>query len=374
MPEHLSDHLLRIATHAAARATSRPAVRKESPALSFYTLFMSLRALGSRARRLGQLEFGIAEFTSWQRPALTISWLILWSIICYRPYLVVVGPLVYVLDGHFVPGYAGKYRPEISETEGEFEGVLPDPVLETQPQSAKGEEEETRDILEALRHGQEALNKILGVLDKFDEFRDRTATFQDPQWSCLLFVGLLILLVSTTILASKVSVPLLFASSAWLAVGSSHPQVNRIKKDLKEIELEIFGESHTLEHLLLWAQEFKRSFITDDPPLQREVEIFELQRQGLTPRLWDTVLYSPFVYTPQSRHRLAQQLPPGSRELDGVLPPEGWYFSESENWKPDSDVDWVTDRYVPDVSIENEWACDSEWRRRRLTRVCYHHA
>lgn len=332
-----------------------PAEVAELPHLSILVVLGTLVTLGNRIRALGMMEIGISLIFSWQRPTLTISMLLMWSYCCYSPHLFLAVPLVVLLGKELVPNYARTF------------GLIPPPVDHDEPEFEHDgriiASEEPFDIFTALRTGQAKLKKVVELLDRLDAFIAGPASFKkDPRTSCLLLASVLCAVFLIVVGGKFISFSFLFVSGAWIAAFFTIPQVKAMN---------LRPPKPPIEPIRRELEIAKDQFCIDDNPLTLTVEVFELQQQGLTPRLWEPRGFSPYVYTTESRFRVHQQLPPGEKSIDDIVPPEGWNFVENDEWKPTS-TDWAARRGIKGVNLNGEWAIDidSDWRRRRWSRLC----
>ncbi|ANB15646.1 Pex28p [Sugiyamaella lignohabitans] len=241
------------------------------------------------------------------------------------------------------------------------------------------EEQEAKDMLKSVRQLQALLNDIANLLDVIEELFYGIGSFAgDERTSTAVYLLLLIGIFILPVGASLIPVNFSVAVMGWAAVGLLHPvvgkEVKRIKVEYLDVEELILGD-------LFRDFEAKEIIIENHGPEDtREVEIFELQRQGLTPRLWDAWVFTPLIYSEKSIYRISEERPPGCAFIESVLPPPGWYFDDQHPWILDEMTKaWVLDRSVLNVEIDldEHWAYDyrggqrGEWRRRRWTRTCF---
>lgn len=388
---HVSD----IIYDAAARAASSKAVESQLdhlPALSLYAFVTSLMTLGSRVLALGRIELGIAEIISWRRPAMTISLLLIYTQLCYHPQWLVLLPLFYFVTKVLVPNYAAKFKITTNDFEedlcvgndaGDIAGIPARkdlvPTVLTTPASEHETARNDRSLLKAIRKGQKQLEDIVKILDKFDEFSNGPAKFTDPQTSCLMLVACTALLVCNAYLLTFVSVPVVFSSIGWSVLLFNHPVV---KKWQEKLELKIPSGAIDYEVLADEVNKFSRKHVLmDDEILVKKVQIFELQPRGLTARQWldEAAIFSTSSYIPESPERAQRLKPTGESDIMDVLPPEHWYFDLSEDWEIESNADnWASSLSPRSIQIDGCWVYDnvdsedSNWRRRKLVRNCYH--
>lgn len=356
------------------------------PALSVMLLITNLRKLNSRTRLLADVQYQVARFFSWNEPAFTLTVLSLHTYICIYPNLLVCVPIVGLLLGILIPGYDKRHPPRELGIEPTDKPRKPEfdemseftPDLDPPPEYTK----QDRDVMKTLRHLQNVLTNIVKALEDFDCFVYTTGSFVNEKDSSALFVILLGILPVAVYGASFVPVNVFIISVGWLAAIACHPMFQKHAKQFKEDYAEYFVANEKWLEELLSAFE-KREIIIDEPPENRTVEIFELQRQGLTPRQWDPWVFTPTIYSENSPFRISQSRPPGTRFIDDVQPPEGWHFLPEYPWELDHNTKaWTQYRDIRkvEIDIEHHWAYDSdngihgEWRRRRWIRKCFRQA
>ena len=368
---HVADVMYDTASRMASTNTVQSTL-SELPALSLYAFVTSIMTLGSRILKMGKIELGMAQMMSWQRPAFTLSVLSFYSVLCYHPQWIVILPLFYFTFFVLIPNYAQKFKMDDAAAEVEV-----DPLLFMPINSEEEKKKNSRNLLTAVKQGQKSLTNIVATLDKFDEFRNGPARFVDAPISVMLLVGLMLLLVLSAWALSFVSVPLFFSICGWALVCSKHPLAKLTTEKLEEIDL---GPQIDMKTLYAAYVRFCRTHVLlDEKPLQRVVEIYELQPQGLTSRHWDSLhsVYSTSPYVLSSPHRIQKERPAGCTKIEDVLPPNGWYFDLTDDWVCDEDAwGWASINGLSDVTATAQWAYDvpdgtKPWRRCRWTRSCY---
>lgn len=348
------------ALDAVSKFSNTPQMPKEPaalPALSILVVLGTLVTLRHRIKALGLMEIGVSLVFSWQHPALTLCVLLMWSYACFNPHLFIALPFVILLGKELIPNYASTFgltQVTVDNDEPEFEAD--DRIMPI---------EESFDVMAALRTGQAKLQKIVELFDKLDHFIEGPASFKkDPKSSCLLLAGTLFALFLIVFTGRYISLSFVFVATSWIVALVMLPPVK---------DLNLRPPKPPIEPIRRELEVAKEHICIDDTPLSCTVEVFELQQQGLTPRIWEPRGFSPYVYTTESRIRALQQLPPPSeKDLDDIEPPVGWDFEHKDEWHPASN-DWVARRGIKAVKLDGDWAVDveSDWRRRRWVRKCY---
>jgi hypothetical protein len=356
----------------------------DEPDFSLSILAFNLRKLNARTGLLLALPGTISHVLSWHQPTLTMSVLMLYTYMCFYPFLLSALPALLVLVGVLIPGY--DYRHPISHNllsarfykhdsviEAETERLEIQEMIELQMKKQQAENEKV--FIERLRDLQNGLGRLVEVFDKLEHFVKHVGSFKDERRASATYLFLMMLIFSTTYFASFVPPHLAILFTGWTIIICSHPVIRvKVQKFLKE-----YFEQESFVVTAIKSLE-KTEVIIDFEPEERKVELFELQRVGLTPRQWIPWLYTPVVYEPQSALRKRHARPPGTRFLEDAQPPSGWFFKEDEPWVLDTKTKgWVSHRGIRfvELDLENSWAYDykdnerGEWRRRRWVRKCY---
>lgn len=358
---------------------------QDLPSLSVAIIASSLIKLNARTGIIKDTQYQIARFLSWKQPAFTVSVLIIFTVICFHPYLLVAMPSLGLLFGVLIPGFESRHP-------GRYVDILPvdgprghqsefDELADYTPRlDPPLLDEKDRDILLMLRKLQNSLTRVVHLLEMADEFLHTTGNFKNEHDASALYLIILLGLPPVVYAASFIPVHHTIAVGGWLVALSQHPvsqaKLTKIKVDYKEY----FEQNEVLLETAMKAVA-EREIIIDEPPEESTVEIFELQRQGLTPRQYDPWVYSPAIYGSNSPYRISQERPPGTRFLEDVKPPKGWYFDDNFDWQLDPDTkSWAILRGVRNIEIDvdESWAYDldndgrrGEWRRRRYVRRCF---
>lgn len=407
---------------AATVATVTTGAAPDIPALSISILASSLLKINAKTKTLAVAHKYLAEFFSWESPALTISGLLIYTYVCFHPYLAVGLPGLIFLYGVMAPGYVHRHpiprqllpraRPPLneyddmlyekwpvhhvfdnyvaaelascSETAQDYDPLTDDSILRLKLPVSKASLPR-KPVLTSAKELQRGLSKLAEALDKAEDFFYGPASFTgDERLGSTIFIMVFWGTILAVVAASFLSLNVAAAGAGWSMVLLAHPE---IKKNVKEFEHQyLSGQEEALEELI---EKFEHADVSsyneacggdDTPEEERDVEVFELQRQGLTPRMWDPWVYTPMIYSERSAYRLAENRPPGSTFLEEIQPPPGWYFRDESPWLLDTNTKgWVMDRACRNVEIDvdDHWAYDyknderGEWRRRRWIRQCF---
>lgn len=402
------------------------ATEQDVPELSLSILASHIRKLNSRAGVFLKWQSMLVHVFSWHQPALTVSVLFVNTYLCLYPQLVVGLPIVFVLTGIMAPGFDKRHplpanllptkyfkRHGLGAEAEEFE-------MPSLAESLRAQNKEKRDkaILELVRDLQNFLQMLVNAIEAVETFVNGVGSFQEEKKASALYLLLMAALVVVVYVASLLPAKVAVCVASWVSVLLCHPGIQKQIKAATAKPLfprnhpPVLSDSPSIPPTPAppkkrkdWLAQLSRSeIILDEAPEVRQVEIFELQRQGLTPRLWDPWVYTPVVYDERSAARVGQCRPPGTRFLSDVEAPAGWFFadppatlnagkgtgmqeggagweeSEKDGWTLDKQPKhWVAHRALRGIEMEvgEAWAYDcvdgerGEWRRRRWVRNCY---
>ncbi|ODV94504.1 hypothetical protein PACTADRAFT_35303 [Pachysolen tannophilus NRRL Y-2460] len=416
------------------------------PNFSIRIVAKNFKNLSSRLDILYKLQSGITQIVTWSRPTATLTALVIYTSICCYPYLILVYPLLAVIYGAIIPNYL--YRHPINKSpiipvkkrgqavfdfllvsqkshkankDNNFQSPKPsvneatDDLLspvsserqnsqnQRQAETTKEESEEPTSskvnstskklkkqmkLLRNMRDLQNMSTDVISTYDQVEDFFYVTAGFEDEKSSTELFFNFLKMIFCVLFFGAFIPWRLIFIAVGWSLVIICHPKT--MKTIDKVIKL-YFPQNTIIPHRLppkLPPRIIEnKSIILDESPEIREVEIFELEEQGLTPLQWNPYCFTTEIFDPNCELRASQQIPEGSSMIAEILPPvENWEFDSEKNWELDKDNLWVTDREIKDVKISSDdgWVYDIEkreedgfigrWRRRRWVRDCYRYA
>lgn len=333
-----------------------------------------------RAGLLLQLQSNIVHVLSWHQPTATISVLLVYAIICLNPHLLVGLPLLLIIVTIMAPGYNKRHPLPLELTPTQFfrhklghspydaesdfreeqELVLSaqQQELELQKQKAREDEEyEQRVLRERLRDLQNLLSGMVLAIEGMESFVARVGSFADEERATAVYLVVFVSIFTTTYFASFVPISAALLAAGWTPVLLLHPTISKKAKYIKDKYIDM--EESVVLDLVNHLQEHE--IIIDEPPETREVEIFELQRQGLTSSQWTPWVFTTQVYDLASVIRRAKERPSGTRFLGDVEAPPGWIFSDEYPWKEDTyPKDWVMHRGLRHVEIDLDtyWVYD----------------
>lgn len=407
--EHFIDRLLeKLLVHAIPRKEREvlsmklhDPVRTKKPNLSIRIMLKNFRKLSSKMNGLFALQYGIIHLLSWRNPAVTLTLLLIYTSICIYPHLVLVYPLLYILFGQMVPSYTHRHPLKLAElramkpngksvldflsTSPDSPSLLKDALgdpepetvldadLKSDPTSAKSLKNQM-ELLINMRDLQNLTSEVIILLDRLERFWYGTAGFTDERVSTSLFLFLLQMVIVILVFGVYIPWRPIFILLGWALVAACHPKASEILKKINEVQLK--PQRKKMDKSIQKSE--IKDIILDEPPVLKDVEIFELEEQGWTPSQW-----TPYCFTDEVFDKLARQLgkpPVGCSTLDDVLPPATWKFKEEKSWEVDKDCESFEGRSDMRLLGEDGWLYDMEngelgrWRRRRWVRTCYRYA
>ncbi|ONH68621.1 Peroxisomal membrane protein PEX29 [Cyberlindnera fabianii] len=224
---------------------------------------------------------------------------------------------------------------------------------------------------------------VVHLLSKF-------AYFTDEAVSPFYFLSLLIIgLVSVSfgdLIFPLIPIKFILITTGWAATVVFHPYFYDYVFNMvysEETRYYILGKTNKVEDIL------HKHFDLEEPPEQKEVEIFEIHQFNKSAKEWHLVFFLNDDFTKISPSRLSydEHSPIGSLNKSSIKPPKDWEFITDEDWKIDLYPDsWVKSHLLEGVvriDIETKWVYDladddngyqPQFRRRRWTRVVTRHS
>lgn len=326
---------------------------------------------------------------SWEQPSHTLSFLVIYTFCCLDPALLLALPLLACLFFIMIPAFLARHpSPPSSEPGDVFQLQGP---ASAPPTTIKPAPDMSKDFFRNMRDLQNSMEDFSVVHDQVVSVIGPITNFSNERLSSLVFIA--IFLASCLLCFSANAIPWKAVSLAagWIMIGSAHPYIAATAMKVIGPEL-----SKRQNAGVIHAQNIaEKDIALDEPPESRQVEIFELQRCH-DDNDWQSWVYSPSPYDPQSPRRISGERPKGTRFFEDVLPPKGWEWKDKK-WAPDiNSREWVEERLITAVEIETEgehWVYDisateltdktsaweegsgqgpkGEWRRRRWVRQVY---
>lgn len=359
--------------------------KRKSQTVSATVLTSNLKKLTPKMGILFELQDSIVRLLTWRNPSGTVTMLILCTMIFYNPMYLITMPLLYIAFGLMIPGYMrrhplrrvlypvrrvyGKSLVKDVTDSGTKRAFHPaaavheysygEPAAETDRPSLEDPLSNGVEFVSNLRDFQTASTATVQMTNSLERFLYGTAGFKDERYSTMVFLRYVFWFCFLGVVSKFVNWSMVLSIWLWYSMIKSHPKVKEMleaskNKDTKAAEVP--------------ATEEKVKLILDEPPEVKFVEIYEIYKQGITPRHWDFYKFSCQVFDPLDKYRKLQQPPPGVDRLSEVYPPTTWFFDENSVWEVDWSVKkWATERGLHYPTNE-EFLVDDMFKRRRLTR------
>ncbi|CUM68259.1 uncharacterized protein PRCAT00005980001 [Priceomyces carsonii] len=382
----------------------RVAMQKARPPLSMNTMSKNSIHLTQRLSPAFILIDNFINFGNWEDPFFTVGILMITTHLILNPFLLTVAPILLVLSNVLVPHYLLMYPPDTSFLNSFFEhNPIPARNKLYPYKVPKPVPEFSREFILNLTDLQNHMCLYIFAYDFILWLINGYLFFKDESLSNLVFIGLTGLVVNNLIVLPKLfpflltyfPLKLCLIVTIWLSLAILHPKIRSICLDWicnEETRQKFVDINHKVEVYL-------KEFIVNndiDEDIEKEVEIFELQKLNHKTKIWELVGFSNDLYPLNSSLRTLSN-PVDDYEdgesnfsniriarkenVDDIQPPRSWGFV-GKKWKIDLDVrGWVMENLILDiVYIDNDekWVYDYQpdetsndvFRRRRWIRMC----
>ncbi|KAF2721935.1 Pex24p-domain-containing protein [Polychaeton citri CBS 116435] len=294
---------------------------------------------------------------TWRAPTQTLSFLAVYSLLCLKPELLPLVPLVLALFFVMVPAFLARHpSPEAKDP---MLGLARFGPPMAAPGRIKPAPEMSKDFFRNMRDLQNCMEDFSRVHDTVNDYVTPYINFSDEATSSAIFL-FLIMTASVAFLASQwVPWRVILLLTGWVAVCAGHPEAQTILLSSGNVEQVQQKGSLLASHLRTWVSS---DIALDEPPETREVEVFELQKRVPdADEAWEPWLFTPTAYDPLSPPRIAGARPKGTQFFEDVQPPKGWGWKDKK-WTLDLwGREWVETRMVTGVEVEMEgerWVYD----------------
>ena len=140
-----------------------------------------------------------------------------------------------------------------------------------------------------LRDLQNLMTNMVSMTEKTEKFIYGTAGFKNEQHSTVVFLSGFLALLTLWIISPLINWSLMASLLAWSGMITIHPTVRpKILSLLKKEQLNKGKEA--LERTERY------DILLDEPVESRMVEVFEIQRQGITEKDWSHYMYSTQIF------------------------------------------------------------------------------
>ena len=395
--------------------------RTNKPNLSLKILFSNFKTLSSKMSGLFAFQYGFLHLVTWRNPSKTLLYLILYTCICIWPHLVLALPLVGILGGVFIEGYAYRHPMEVPELipvkkrgqslldflSSDDSSVLDDFIskdlrdlvhsklvdLEESSNSSQdasnsaklGTLSQELDINESIKRKnkseqinsqmtllmnmrdlQNLTTELINSINAAEVFFYETAGFKDEKLSTFFFYILSFATGVVLFFGRFIPWRLIFIQSGWIALIVCHP---RFKQFLQTLTKNKKKSPKKAPKVNKTVKKFERDdIIVDIIPDVSVVEIYELHIKSLLNNTWSFHLYTNNMFDLKDPTRVAGGRPTGASKLSNVMPPPEWRFDSgyTNKWKADKQPkNFLRERSVDTLNLiinENEtegWIYDN---------------
>ncbi|CCK70321.1 Pex28p KNAG_0E00530 [Huiozyma naganishii CBS 8797] len=351
----------------------------DSPAISASVLASNMKRMGKQMEHLFAAQDRLVRVLTWRNETGTLVLLLALTVFCYNPMYLVLLPLLALLFGVVVPAYRERHPRELHVVPSRAQGrTLGKSLLKRVARASCGSAVHRKTVEEALlednanlqllvnlRDFQNMGTTTLRLTDAINHFLTVTCAFHDERRTTLFFAGGITSYIILQLASKYVNWSLLVSAALWTLMLATHPRVRpRLHNAMKRIH---HHPSQTNTEGSPGAG--LHDVVVDDQPVTGHVEIFAIYREALVPGSYKFFLWSPNVFDPQDECRRAQQAPPGVRELEDVLPPDGWTFDANSTWVLDRDVArWSSEKSLQLQLDDEAFLRDTVFKRQRFTR------
>lgn len=327
----------------------------ERPNFSLFVMNTNFRRFNARIGPAFVIQNRIIHLFTWQHPTATLSFLALYSMLCLKPHLLPVVPLVFVLFVIMIPSFLGRHPP--STNDPRLEPNFGGPAIEP-PSRVKPAPEMSKDFMRNMRDLQNSMEDFSRLHDAANEWITPYTNFSDEGLSSTIFL-FLFATANLLFLASRLipwrAIALL---AGCIATGLGHPSAQNILLSSRTLAQARSNLNSLSTHLRAWIE---ADIDLHDAAETRQVEIFELHKYHVHSDSWETWLFSPSPYDPLSPARIAGARAKGTQFFEDVLAPAGWVWKDKK-WTLDlASREWVEERMITGVEIETEgerWVYD----------------
>ncbi|CAK4032017.1 Peroxisomal membrane PEX29 [Lecanosticta acicola] len=315
----------------------------------------NFRRFNARIGVVFVLQNRLIHLFTWRRPTATLSFLAVYSLLCLKPHLLPLAPLVLILFGIMIPSFLARHPTPANDPriEPSYRGPPTAPASRVKPAP-----DLSTDFWRNMRDLQNSMEDFSRLHDAANEYITPYTNFSDEAFSSTLFL-LLCVLSCTAFIGSRL-VPWRFIalSGGWTATLAGHPRAQKLlmsSRNLSQFRQQV-------DHMQTALRNFvENDALMDDPPELRQVEIFELQKHHPESDTWESWLFSPSPYDPLNSQRMSGARPKGTQFFEDVQAPAGWVWKEKK-WNLDLfSREWVEQRIITGVEIETEgerWVYD----------------
>lgn len=315
----------------------------------------NFRRFNARIGVVFVLENRLIHLFSWRHPTATLSFLAIYSLLCLEPHLLPLVPLCILLFGIMIPSFLARHPAPANDPriEPSLRGAPTAPASRVKPAP-----DFSNDFWRNMRDLQNSMEDFSRLHDAANEYLTPYTNFSDEPLSSTLFLCLSLLSCVAFVGSRLVPWRAIALITGWALTVAGHPRAQKVllsTRNMSQLHQHIQLVQTTLRH---WSDS---DIVIDDPPEQRHVEIFELQRHHPSSDTWEPWLFSVTPYDPLSPARIAGIRPKGTQFFEDVQAPAGWVWKEKK-WVLDLfSREWVEERMISGVEVETDgerWVYD----------------
>lgn len=352
-PQELSENEDDLKQQASKDRRSRKYV--DRPGFSIPLMSTNFRRFNARVGVVFVLQNRLIHLFTWKHPTATLSFLAVYTLLCLKPHLLPVVPLVVLLFWIMIPSFLARHPASTNDprVEPSYRGPPIAPPSRVRPAP-----EMSKDFFRNMRDLQNCMEDFSRMHDAANEYVTPYTNFSDEAVSSMLFVSFFALSCAAFIGSEFVPWNAVALVAGWTSTLSGHPEAQKILLSPRSLSQ---ARQH-LEFAQTWLKSFVESdILLDEPSEARQVEIFELQKYHAYSDTWEAWLFSASPYDPLSPYRIAGARAKGTQFFEEVQPPNGWAWKDKK-WSLDLfSREWVEQRMITGVEIEMEgerWVYD----------------
>lgn len=327
----------------------------DRPTFSLPVMTSNFRRFNARIGIAFVLENRLIHLFTWKQPTATLSFLAVWSLLSLNPHLLPIVPLVVLLFFIMIPSFVARHPVSANDPrlEPSYTGPAVAPASRVKPAP-----DLSKDFMHNMRDLQNSMEDFSRMHDAANEYITPYTNFSDEKMSSTVFLFVFSICCTAFVGSRFIPWRVIALGTGWIATLMGHPSIRPVllsSRNLKQLRATLDDLSSLLKS---WVD---ADIILDEPPQQRQVEIFELQKHHIYSDTWESWLFSPTPYDPLSPLRIAGARARGTQFFEDVQPPTGWAWKDKK-WTLDlASREWVEQRMVTGVEIETEgerWVYD----------------
>lgn len=322
------------------------------PSFSISLITSNFRRFSTRIGIVFAFQKKAERILRWDTPIHTISFLAVFTFVCLNPYLITILPPMIFLS-LFTTAYTKRY-PSTFTMAHNSQDLITD-YHNTLKGNEKPMTERSKDFFRNMRDIQNIMESYSWLHDQITDNVLSLTDCTDELISLNVFISLFFGSFFVFFVSHIIPWQWIVLSVGWIITCANQPVIYYQLRYLSE-RVVLSKTSQIKEKINGWMA--KNAFL--GPSDVREVEIFELQHLSSAGE-WESWLLSPTPFTPSMQGCIRSERPEGTRFFEDVQPPSGWEWIESK-WTIDLWArEWVEERIITGIEIEDEgerWVYD----------------